>query len=146
MPNKLEIKKLDSSHVSAIIALWERAGLPFKPRGRDLSGRITRAVDSGSDCFFGAFSSGELAGAVLVTHDGRKGWINRLAVDASLRRKGLGRALIERAEKYLLEQKIEIYAALIEDYNQPSLELFKACGYVLHKDIYYLSKREHSDV
>ena len=36
--------------------------------------------------------------AVLETHDGRKGWINRLTVDTEFRRQNIARRLVRELE------------------------------------------------
>jgi putative acetyltransferase len=41
-------------------------------------------------------ASGEVVAAVLCGHDGRRGYLHHLAVDRAHRRRGLGRALVER--------------------------------------------------
>jgi putative acetyltransferase len=41
-------------------------------------------------------ASGTVIAAVLCGHDGRRGYLHHLAVDAAHRRRGLGRALVER--------------------------------------------------
>ena len=43
-----------------------------------------------------AHASGTVIAAVLCGHDGRRGYLHHLAVDAGHRRQGLGRALVER--------------------------------------------------
>src|SRR5512142_407604 len=45
---------------------------------------------------FTARCDGELAGAVLGGHDGRRGYLHHLAVAQAHRRQGIGRALVER--------------------------------------------------
>ena len=94
----------------------------------------------------GAKNKGRLTGVVMVSHDGRKGWINRLAVDPAYRRRGLGARLITAAEKELYGQGIEVIAALIEAGNEPSLNLFQKEGYLLAREILYLSKRPGEEV
>jgi len=87
-----------------------------------------------------------LVGSILGTHDGRKGWMNRLAVVPEYRRNGIARMLITETEKRLAGLGIEIFACLIEDWNLSSLQFFKELGYTKHYDIHYLSKRKHTDV
>jgi ribosomal protein S18 acetylase RimI-like enzyme len=96
--------------------------------------------------FIGAFENGKLIGAVIASSDGRKGWINRLAVDPEYRRRGIAKALIAEAEKALRQKGLKIFCALIEDSNKASKELFRKCGYVEHRDIIYFSKRESDEV
>lgn len=143
---QLEITRLDASTVEEIHALWERAGLSIRPQGRDDPRRLRRVIDGGTEAFFGIHDGGDLIAVILATHDGRKGWLNRLAVDPRHRRRGLAVALIRHAEDYLKEQDIQIIGALIEDWNKQSLALFEKCGYMLHDDIHYLSKRDHPGV
>lgn len=141
-----EIKKLDSSSVEEIHALWKRAGLSIRPNGRDDPRRLVRVIDAGIEVFYGIRVENKLIAVILVTHDGRKGWLNRLAVEPGFRRRGLGVSLIRHAEEHLKGEGIEIIGALIEDWNRESLNLFEKCGYILHDDIHYLSKREHPGV
>jgi ribosomal protein S18 acetylase RimI-like enzyme len=89
---------------------------------------------------------GSLAGAVLVSHDSRKGWINRLVIDPEHRRRGLARGLLAAAEERLRAEGIRIIGALVEEHNRASLDLFQREGYRLSRDILYLSKREDPTV
>ncbi len=90
---------------------------------------------------------GRLVGAVVATHDSRKGWINRLAIDPAYRRQGYGMQLLQAAEEVLREQGMQIIAALIESDNPVSLDLFQKAGYVeIDTGMHYLSKRDNPDV
>ena len=140
------ILDLSATDYDDLMALWASAGLPFKPHGRDTRAAFERQLSQPMAIYLGAFHGGELAGAVLGTHDGRKGWINRLAVQPNRRGRGMGRALVEAVEARLGQQGIEITAALIEAWNGTSFEVFRALGYVHHAGIHYLSKRARPDV
>ncbi|MBN2415289.1 GNAT family N-acetyltransferase [bacterium] len=129
-----------------LIRLWEEAGLPYKSAGRDRKDRIEQELLHGVGRIILAESQGVLVGAVLATHDGRKGWINRLAVLPRRRRSGIGRLLVEEAEAWLASRGIEIFTCLIETYNDPSMAFFGKLGYIRHDDIMYFSKRLHDDV
>lgn len=142
----MEIRRLTSNDYQNLVHLWLKAGLPFKPKGRDSPESIARQMKANPDFFIGAFENGELIGAVIASSDTRKGWINRLAVDPDYRRKGVAKTLIAEAEKALRQRGIKIFCALIEDSNVASKELFKKCGYVEHRDIIYFSKRDSEDI
>jgi ribosomal protein S18 acetylase RimI-like enzyme len=87
-----------------------------------------------------------IIGSILATHDGRKGWLNRLAVSPNYRKRGIARMLVQEAEKRLLSRGIEIFACQIEDWNQTSMSVFENLGYTKHNDITYFSKRLRPDV
>lgn len=138
----MRIRDLKAEDYNELIALWEAAGLPYRPRGRDGRDRITREIAGDCSIFLAAEERGErLVGAVLGTHDGRKGWINRLAVRPEHRGRGIGRALVAAVEERLRAIGIEIVTCLIEDWNEESMAFFERVGYVRHPDIVYFSKR-----
>ncbi|MBX5320624.1 MAG: GNAT family N-acetyltransferase [Candidatus Bathyarchaeota archaeon] len=142
----MKIRRLNINDYWELIRLWSKAGLPFKPKGRDSHGSIAKQMEANPDFFIGAFENEKLIGAVIASCDTRKGWINRLAVDPDFRHRGVAKALIAEAEKALRRRGIRIFCALIENSNSASKELFRKCGYVEHHDIIYFSKRDSNDV
>ena len=142
----MEIRRLTVSDYDRIIGLWSRAGLPSRPKGRDSKEAITAEIKANPDFFLGAFEIDHLLGVAIISSDLRKGWINRLAVDPNCRNRGVAKALIAECEKTLRNRGLRLFCALIEDGNVTSITLFKKCGYVVHRDILYLSKRDSEDV
>jgi ribosomal protein S18 acetylase RimI-like enzyme len=142
----VEIRTLSIEDYDLIIKLWERAGLPFKPKGRDSKQAMEKQMASSPDLFIGAFYQGKLVGIVIGSYDGRmKGWINRLAVDPELRHMGVAQRLIDRLEKNLGKRGTTVFCALVETPNKGSLSLFRKLGYTVHRDILYASKRKSKD-
>lgn len=129
-----------------IINLWIKAGLSYRPNGRDSYEKIIKEITRDVSYFIIAEENGKDIAVVLASHDGRKGWINRLAVDPDYQRKGMALKMIEEAEMVLKEAGIEIYTCLIEDWNIASIELFQKAGYKKHEDIIYFSKRGREDI
>lgn len=129
-----------------LVSLWEQAGLPYKPLGRDSRESIAKEMQGGNGLFIVAEIDAQPAGTILTTHDGRKGWINRLTVLPDYRNKGIGRALVEYAEEMLEQRGIGIFACMIEDYNSSSLEVFQKLGYIEFKGMHYLTKRSFPDI
>jgi len=142
MPN---LRHLTIDDYDAIIRLWKEAGLEsVRPQGRDSHDAFAAQLAAGQRVI-GLEDAGQLVGAALVTHDTRKGWINRLAVHPDHRRKGYGAQLIAAAEQELREMGFQIFAVLIEADNNASQELFAREGYKAH-DIVYMSKRNSDDI
>ena len=142
----MRIRRLTISDYDDMVRLWERASLPFKPKGRDSRQEITRQMKRTPEFFLGAFDGETLVGTVIGSYDERKGWINRLAVDPRYRRRGIAQLLIARVEEALRDKGARIICALVEASNLESISLFEKLGYVTHRDILYLSKRESEDV
>ena len=143
---ELELAILTAADYDGALALWQQAGLHIRAAGRDSAEQFVRQLAGGTQTVLGLYAEGLLIGVVVLTHDGRKGWINRLAVHPDFRGRGAGRRLIAEGERVLRAQGMEIIAALIEDWNRPSLALFEGAGFTLHRDIHYLTKRDNDDV
>jgi len=142
MPN---LRHLTVDDYDAIIRLWKEAGLEsMRLQGRDSHDAFAAQLAAGQRVI-GLEDAGQLIGAVLVTHDTRKGWINRLAIHPDHRRKGYATELIAAAERELREMGLRIFAVLVEPDNNASRELFAQEGYKAH-DIVYMSKRNSDDV
>jgi len=84
-------------------------------------------------------------GVVLGTHDGRKGWINRLAVHPDYRRTHIASRLVRTCEHGLGEQGIQIFAALIEPDNAASKAVFRSLGYEI-QPMLYVRRKSHPGV
>ncbi len=140
------IKPLTPSDISDLVKLWGLSGLPVRPKGRDSASHLEKEIKSGNSIFLKAVDDEKIIGVVLGTHDGRKGWINRLAVHPDFRNRGIARLLVLAVEEKLKELDVHIVSALVEDYNIISMKTFEKLGYVKHDDIVYFSKRESEDV
>jgi ribosomal protein S18 acetylase RimI-like enzyme len=137
----MDLVLLGAADYPRIMALWQRAGLSIRPQGRDSREAFAEQLAGGIQIVLGLQEAGDLVGVIVVTHDSRKGWLNRLAIDPRYRRQGLGLQLIRAAEDHLQGRGIQVIAALIEDNNDASRALFAKAGYADHTGIHYLSKR-----
>jgi ribosomal protein S18 acetylase RimI-like enzyme len=142
-----QLRQLGLDDYDDLLSLWRRAGLhSIRPQGRDGREALARQLASGVLTMLGLEVEERLVAAVIVTHDSRKGWINRLAVDPGCRRQGYATRLIEASEALLREQGIPITATLVMSDNAASLALFQKAGYVeVDSGIHYLTKREGDD-
>ena len=125
----VRFRQMRAEDIPVVVALWEQAGLDNRPTGRDAPEALTQQLGTMGRHFWLAELDGRIVGAVLGTHDSRKGWINRLAVHPDFRRRGLARALLARVEQSLAEDGIEIFTALIDSENETSCLAFESAGY-----------------
>jgi ribosomal protein S18 acetylase RimI-like enzyme len=144
MAEEIVVRTLALDDYDGFMAVWRRAGLhSVRPAGRDSRQAFARQLASGTHTMIGLEHSGELIGVVLATHDGRKGWINRLAVLPQHRGRGFAARLVAEAERELRSQGMTVIGVLIEPGNDASLALFTKLGYVeLPGGMHYLSKRD----
>jgi len=141
----VELKTPGIEEYEDIIELWNEAGLPYKPEGRDTRENIESELEEQPEYWIGAYENEELVGIIFGTDDGRKGWINRLAVSESHQGRGIGRTLVEELESVFEEKGFKIWAALIEPDNPEAMDFFEHLGFE-DKDIRYYSKRESEKV
>jgi RimJ/RimL family protein N-acetyltransferase len=139
------IRPLTIEDYEEMITLWEKAELSHRPKGRDAREEVESQLKRDDLRILGMFDGERLIGTILCSSDGRRGWINRLAVDPHYRGKGLSQKLIEACENFLRGLGLKVLAALIEDYNEASIAAFKKAGYLYGQDIMYFSKRSSWD-
>jgi ribosomal protein S18 acetylase RimI-like enzyme len=142
--DQIGIRTLGVADYEAICQVWAASGVHFQTTGRESYENFSRQMASGLQAVFGAMDGVTLVGVVVVTHDGRKGWVNRLGVLPEYQRQGIGTRLVGVAEDHIHAQGLEIVAALIEHDNDASLSMFKRAGYFVH-NVYYVTKRDHPD-
>src|SRR5437899_6813114 len=140
----IRIHPLRLSDYDAMIELFRICGLDPRTRGRDAKAAIARQLRSNRAKYLGAFEGTRLVGTVLGTHDTRKGWINRLAVDPGYRRRAIAARLVRHCELVLRKKGLEMFAALIEPENRASEEFFQSVGYDILPIIYARKKRRES--
>ena len=140
------IRRLTIADYDHILKVWSDAGLPFKPIGRDSRARMAVEMAAPHCAFFGLFDKDIMVGMAIANWDGRRGWVNRVAIDPEYRGRGLAGELIRECERFLESLGALIICALIEDMNFPSMDCFEKEGYVCMKEILYFSKRRSPEV
>ncbi len=139
---KVMIRTMTLKDYDTVLSLWKEGNIPSRPQGRDSKKNIARQLQQPNCYFLVAEAGKKIIGAVIGTHDGRKGWINRLVVTPSYQKKGIARRLVTAVEQHFSAQGIDIIACLIEDWNTTSMQVFEQLGYTKHTDIFYYSKRK----
>jgi ribosomal protein S18 acetylase RimI-like enzyme len=68
-------------------------------------------------------------GTIMLGYDGHRGWLYRLAVLPEARRRGVGRALVEAAERRLLELECAKINLQLHTHNEDGVRFWRALGY-----------------
>lgn len=99
MADDLQIRPYREHDEHAVIALWHASELtrPWNDPRRDIS----RKLAVSPEWFLVAVVAGRVLGSVMAGYDCHRGWLNDLAVDPTVRGRGLGRTLMARAEQLL---------------------------------------------
>jgi ribosomal protein S18 acetylase RimI-like enzyme len=133
-----EIAPFEAADVDEVFALWAAS------EGIGLFGETPQRV---RDCLarspglsFVARCGSVLAGAVLCTTDGRRGYLNHLAVARAHRRAGIGRALSERAMAAMAAQGIPKCHLFVWTTNAAAQAFWAELGWVVREDIVMMSK------
>jgi len=136
------IRELRGSDYEQLLALWRRTGQRINPAGRESPEAIGRLLEAMGPFMLVAEDGDRLVGVALGSHDGYEGFINRVAVDAEHRRRGLARRLIDEAERRLADKGIRKTVVIVDEASQGSIEAFRRMGYRVGGNVTYLCKRE----
>jgi len=140
------IRPIRAEDYVGIAAVWKAAGLSTRPAGRDGEDAFRRQLPRFPGTYLLAEHNGRIVGVIFGTHDWRKGWINRLAVDPEYQCRGIALRLIAACEAALHALGIGIVAALVEEENEVSATAFRAAGYVTDVPVRYFRKLSRPDV
>mgnify|MGYP001822589724 FL=1 len=87
-------QSFESEHIDRVFDLWSRS--EDVDLGSDSPASLQHFLERNAGLSWIALRGDLLVGAALCGHDGRRGYIHHLAVDASERRTGIGQSLVQR--------------------------------------------------
>lgn len=144
-PHGFAVRPLEEGDLGEMTHVWSQAGLPYRPKGRDSPESLRAQLNRDPDLFIGAFEGSRMIGVIVGSDDGRKGWLNRLAVLPDYRRRGVAKALIEACEDALRKRGRGVFSLHIEGRNEASESLFVGQGYEDASYIRYYVKRDSEE-
>ncbi len=113
----------------AVYDLWARAGPGIHLRRSDEPEEIEKKLRRDPDLFIVAELGGRIVGAVLGGFDGRRGMMYHLAVEASLRGRGIGEALMSALEERLRAKGCIRYYLLVTTDNDEAIRFYEHRGW-----------------
>jgi ribosomal protein S18 acetylase RimI-like enzyme len=124
-----DIRAYEAADAAALVALWRGCGLikPWNDPHKD----ILRKLRVQPDLLLVAVVDGAIAGSVMAGYEGHRGWINYLAVAPSYRRRALGRALMQEAERRLLALGCPKINLQVRSDNRDVIAFYERIGYAV---------------
>lgn len=122
------VRPCSDADAAGVVDLWRRCGLtrPWIDPEADLALK-RRHQPEGT---WVAERHGRVVGTVLAGFDGRRGWLNYLAVDPDLQGRGLGRHLVHVAERDLAARGCPKVNLQIRTDNLAAVRFYESLGYV----------------
>jgi ribosomal protein S18 acetylase RimI-like enzyme len=126
----VHIRSFEWADYAAVTAVWQASGREVVPRA-ELAAKLTRDPE----LFLIAEVGATLAGVVMGTYDGRRGWILRLAVHPAHRRAGMASRLVSELESRLAALGCPRINLLVLPDNLDGLRFWQALGYLPMPDV-----------
>lgn len=139
-PNSFSIRPVTAEDYDRLVSLWTLCSMDPEIQGRESKSAFIQQLEQFPDLYLVATVGERLVGVLLGTHDGRKGWINRLAVHPDHQRRGIASALVTACDTAIRARGIGIVAALVEADNVASAALFETLGYREDVPVRYFRK------
>jgi ribosomal protein S18 acetylase RimI-like enzyme len=122
-----------------VAALW-KASPGVGMSSSDSQRGVARFLERNPSLSFVARDSGRIVAVILCGHDGRRGYISHLAVAHDHRRKGVGRALVERSIEALAREAIQKCHIFVFTDNEDALAFWKKEGWTERVELVTLSR------
>lgn len=140
----IEIAEFTGAEYDQALELWRRSdGVGLSEA--DSRENIARYLDRNPGMSLVARAGGVVVGTILAGHDGRRGYIHHLAVDASARRQGIGRSLVEAALAALKGAGILKCHLFLFNKNESGLSFWRSQHWEKREDICIVSKEIAGD-
>jgi ribosomal protein S18 acetylase RimI-like enzyme len=122
----MKMRSASSTDEAAVIALWRSAGLVTSQNDPVHDFRFALGKPN-SDILIAEDT--KIIGALMVGHDGHRGWLYYVAVDPSRRKQGIGRTLVKAAEEWLAAQGMAKAQLMVRESNSHVAEFYERLGY-----------------
>ncbi len=136
------IREMTIQDYDEVLALWQTSeGVGLSDADSEES--IARYLARNPGLSFVARDGEHLVGAILCGHDGRRGYIDQLAVRQSHRRKGIGRSLVSRCLYNLMRVGIRKWHLFVPEENEGALAFWNQLGW--EKSIALVTMTRHGE-
>ncbi len=133
-----DIAFMKMSHYDDVYRLWQASeGVGLS--SADSRESIETFLLKNDGLSFVAVHRGEIIGAVLGSHDGRRGYIHHLTVDGRFRRNGVGRALAVQCLNRFRRLGLRKTHVFVFRDNDNAIGFWKRMNYSMRDDLFVMS-------
>lgn len=125
---KFKIRQMKITDYPKVCSLWEKSEGLYLDESDSLEAISFYLKRNRGICFV-ACEGDKIIGTVLCGHDGRRGILRHLAVDAEQRHKGIARELVNRSMSALAKAGIKRCTAFVLDENIEGLSFWQNIGW-----------------
>jgi ribosomal protein S18 acetylase RimI-like enzyme len=127
MTTQVLVRRFAASDLDAVVALWNQVfGYP-EPRNAPPHVIASHLAHGG--LLLVAADGERVIGTLMVGYDGHRAWLYRAAVAEEARRRGVGRALVQRAEAELAALGCAKINLQLHVHNEAGVRFWQALGY-----------------
>lgn len=137
---KHTLRKMTMRDYAAVAALWRTTPGIGLDDDCDSRAGIARYFKRNPGLSFVAVADGQVVGAVLCGHDGRRGFLHHLAVDSAHRKCGLGKRLVDACLKALRRCDIVKCSIFLFKSNASGRAFWRHNGWTVRKDLTIMQK------
>ena len=139
--NDLVIRSYQPQDEEAVVQLWLQCNLivPQNNPRRD----IQRKLQVNPEWFLVGLADGKVVATCMAGYEGHRGWINYLAVSPHHRRQGIGRKIMEEAEKRLSSAGCPKINLQVRETNRAVIRFYERIGYTRDQVVSMGKRLEH---
>jgi putative acetyltransferase len=139
----VDVRELQESDIDSALRLWAAVeGLGSGPG--DANADVSRFIERNPGLSVVATHGREVVGALLCGHDGRRGFIYRLAVAGPYRRKNLASRMVRRCLVELAARGVPRCMVFVLDENDAASRFWESIGGRLRRDLRVFSVDTHT--
>lgn len=121
-------REMDISDYTQVAKLWQQTEHMLL-RDADSEESIRRYLRRNNGLSFVALQQGKIVGSVLVGTDGRRGYLQHLAVSADVRGQGIGKKLVALSVEALANEGIAKTHLFVANDNPKAQAFYHALGW-----------------
>ena len=129
----MQIRSFKLGDEATVVALWNECGLTRS--WNDPHKDIARKLEVQPELFLVGVVDEAVMASVMAGYEGHRGWMNYLAVTPRFRGRGYGRALVDHAERLLLERGCPKVNLQVRASNPAAVAFYRRLGYAQDESI-----------